>query len=66
MRASLADTVGPPMPGTLVKLVDIPLMGYFLRDNKGEVGVQQLLLAYSICRDWSRKPVASVSPFVAN
>ena len=37
MRASLADTVGPPMPGTLVKLVDIPLMGYFLRDNKGEV-----------------------------
>lgn len=29
---------GPPLPCNVVKLVDVPEMDYYAKDNKGEVG----------------------------
>lgn len=29
--------VGSPLPGLKVKVVDVPEMGYFAKDEKGEV-----------------------------
>ena len=29
--------MGPPLPCTKIKLVDVPDMDYFVRDNKGEI-----------------------------
>ena len=34
---SSTDTIGAPAPGLLVKLADVPLQGYFLKEGKGEV-----------------------------
>jgi len=32
--------VGPPIPSTKIKLVDVPEMGYFVRENKGEICIK--------------------------
>ena len=46
--------MGVPGPGWEIKLADVPEMGYFSRENKGEVcvkgpGVFKVLIMY-ICR----------------
>jgi hypothetical protein len=34
-----AGIVGPPMTNCHIKLVDIPEMDYYAKDNKGEVSI---------------------------
>ncbi|XP_013395506.1 long-chain-fatty-acid--CoA ligase 5 [Lingula anatina] len=44
----LGINVGPPIPCNIVKLIDVPDMGYFSKDGKGEVCVKgsNLMMGY--------------------
>lgn len=40
MRDLFADTVGPPVASVMIRLKDIPEMGYYADKGKGEVCVK--------------------------